>query len=87
VKRITIVAAVGALTCLAAMPVAASQAATLTPAASAASTFGATGHSPRLAASANGVAGFKPVAPNPAIENAQTPRALTKDKSPGGPNP
>ncbi|HEY7275866.1 MAG TPA: hypothetical protein VH594_07875 [Trebonia sp.] len=86
-KRITIVAAVGALTCLAAMPVAASQAATLTPAASAASTFGATGHSPRLAASANGVAGFKPVAPNPAIENAQTPRALTKDKSPGGPNP
>jgi hypothetical protein len=87
VKRITIVAAVGALTCLAAMPAAASQAATLTPAASAASTFGATSHSPRLAASANGVAGFKPVAPNPAIENAQTPRALTKDKSPGGPNP
>ncbi len=69
------------------MPAAASQAATLKPAASAASTFGATSHSPRLAASANGVAGFKPVAPNPAIENAQTPRALTKDKSPGGPNP
>jgi hypothetical protein len=87
VKRITIVAAVGALTCLAAMPAAASQAAALKPAASAAGTFGATSHSPRLAASANGVAGFKPVTPNPAIENAQTPRALTRAKSPGGPNP
>ncbi len=85
-KRITIVAAVGALACLAAMPAAASQAATLNPA-SAAGTFGATSHSPRLVASANGVAGFKPVAPNPAIENAQTPRALTDARSPGGPNP
>lgn len=69
------------------MPAAASQAATLKPAASAAGTFGAISHSPRLAASANGVAGFKPVAPNPAIENGQTPRALTRTKSPGGPNP
>ena len=86
-KRITIVAAVGALACLAAMPAAASQAATQKPAASAAGTFGATSHSPRLAASASGVAGFKPVPPNPAIENAQTPRALTRAKSPGGPNP
>ena len=86
-KRITIVAAVGALACLAAMPAAASHAATLKPAASVAGTFGATSHAPRLAASANGVAGFKPVAPNPAIENAQIPRALTKSKSPGGPNP
>jgi hypothetical protein len=83
----TIVAAAGALACLAAMPAAASHAATLTPAASAAVTFGATSQSPRLAASATGVAGFKPVAPNSAIENAQIPRALTKDKSPGGPNP
>jgi hypothetical protein len=83
----TIVAAAGALACLAAMPAAASHAATLKPAASAAGTFGATGQAPRLAASANGVAGFKPVTPNPAIENAQTPRALTRAKSPGGPDP
>jgi len=83
----TIVAAVGALACLAAMPAAASHAATLNPAASAAATFGATSQAPRVAASANGVAGFKPVAPNPAIENAQIPRALTKAESPGGPNP
>ncbi|HEX9043187.1 MAG TPA: hypothetical protein VF838_19585, partial [Trebonia sp.] len=84
----TIVAAAGAVACLAAMPAAASQAATLRPAvASAAPTFGTTGQASRQAASANGVAGFKHVAPNPSIENAQTPRALTGTRSPNGPNP
>jgi hypothetical protein len=84
----TIVAAAGAIACLAAMPAAASQAAPLKPAAaSAAATFGPIGQAARQAASANGVAGFKPVTPNPAIENAQTPRALTGTRSPNGPNP
>jgi hypothetical protein len=87
VKRMTIVAAAGALACLAAMPAAASQAAVVKPAASTAGTFGATGQTIRLATSANGVAGFKPVTPNPAIENAQTPRALTRAMSPGGADP
>ena len=86
-KRITILAAAGALACLAAVPAAASHAATLKPAASTASLFGTTSQSPQLAASANGVAGFKPVAANPAIENAQVPRALTSTKSPGGADP
>jgi hypothetical protein len=87
VKRITILAAAGALACLAAVPAAASHAATLRPAASTASLFGTTSQSPQLATSANGVAGFKPVAANPAIENAQVPRALTSTKSPGGADP
>ncbi|MGH3208827.1 MAG: hypothetical protein ACRDNO_13805 [Trebonia sp.] len=85
-KRIMILAAAGALTCLAAVPAATSQAATLKPAAAGAS-FGGTSQAPRLAASASGVAGFKPVAPSPAIENPQVPRALTSSRSPGGPNP
>jgi hypothetical protein len=87
VKRITILAAAGALACLAAVPAAASHAATLKPAASTASLFSTTSQSPQLAASANGVAGFKSVAANPAIENAQVPRALTSTKSPGGADP
>ena len=87
-KRITIVAAVGAVACLAAMPAAASHAATLTPAAaSAAPAFGAIAQAPRHAASATGVAGFPHVTPNPAIENANVPRALTNNRSPNGPNP
>ena len=87
-KRITIVAAVGAVACLAAMPAAASHAGTLTPAAaSAAPAFGAIAQAPRQAASATGVAGFPHVAPNPAIENANVPRALTSNRSPNGPNP
>ena len=86
-KRITILAAAGALACLAAVPAATSQAAPLKPAASPAGLFSTTSQSPQLAASANGIAGFKPVAPNPAIESAQVPRALTKDQSPGGPDP
>lgn len=86
-NRITILAAAGALTCLAAVPAATSQAATLKPAATAGAAFGGTSQAPRLAASASGVAGFKAVAPSPAIENPQTPRALTSFRSPGGPNP
>ena len=85
-KRIMILAAAGALTCLAAVPAVTSQAATLKPAAAGA-TFGSASQAPRLAASATGVAGFKPVAPSPAIENPQVPRALIKAQSPGGPNP
>jgi hypothetical protein len=70
------------------MPAAVSQAATVKPAAaSTAPTFSATGQAPRQAASANGVAGFKPVTANPVIENAQTPRALTNTRSPNGPDP
>ncbi len=87
-KRMTIVAAAAAVACLAAMPAAASHAATLTPAAaSAAPTFSAIGQASRQAASAAGVAGFKPVTPNPAIENANIPRALANTRSPNGPNP
>src|ERR1700722_11942779 len=83
----TIVAAAGAIACLAALP-AASQAATLKPAAaSAASAFSAIGQAPRQADSATGVAGFKHVTPSPAIENAQVPRALTSTRSPNGANP
>ena len=86
-KRIMILAAAGALTCLAAVPAVTSQAATLKPAATSATFGGAISQAPRLAASASGVAGFKPVAPSPAIENPQVPRALIKAESPGGPNP
>ena len=87
-KRITIAAAAGVLACLTVIPAATSHAATIKPAAAnAAGPFGALSQSPRLASSATGVAGFKPVAPNPAIENPQTPRALTKAKSPGGADP
>ena len=87
-KRMTIVAAAAAVGCLAAMPAAASHAATLKPAAgNAAPTFSATGQANRQAASATGVAGFKPVTPNPAIENANVPRALANTRSPNGPNP
>jgi hypothetical protein len=87
VKRIMILAAAGALTCLAAVPAVTSQAATLKPAATSATFGGTISQAPRLADSASGVAGFKPVAPSPAIENPQVPRALIKAKSPGGPNP
>lgn len=86
-KRITILAAAGALTCLAAVPAAASHAATLTPAASTAAQFAVTGQSSQLAASVTGIAGFKPVTPNPVIQTAGVPRALTKDQSPGGADP
>ena len=86
-KRITILAAAGALACLAAMPAVVSQAAPLKPAASTAGAFGATSRASLLASSANGVAGFKRVAANPAIENAKTPRALTTTRSPGGADP
>jgi hypothetical protein len=82
-----ILAAAGALTCLAAVPAVTSQAATLKPAATSATFGGTISQAPRLAASASGVAGFKPVTPSPAIENPQVPRALTRAKSPGGPNP
>ena len=86
-KRMTIVAAAGAVACLAAVPAAASQAATLRPAAASAAPTFSTGQAARQAASASGVAGFKPVTANLAIENPQVPRALTKTKSPNGPNP
>ncbi len=86
-KRITILVAAGALACLAATPAAASHAATLRPATSAAVTFGSTSQAPRLASSATGIAGFKPVTPNPAIENAQVPRALARTHSPNGADP
>ena len=87
-KRMTIVAAAAAVGCLAAMPAAASHAATLKPAAgSAAPTFSTIGQASRQAASATGVAGFAPVSPNPALTNANIPRALTKTRSPNGPNP
>jgi hypothetical protein len=86
VKRLSILAAVGALTCLAAVPAVTSQAATLTPA-TAGATFGTISQAPRHAASATGIAGFKPVAPSAAIENPKVPRALISSRSPGGPNP
>lgn len=86
-KRMTI-AAVGAVACLAAIPAAASQAAPLKPAvaASSAPTF-TTAQTARQAVSASGVAGFKHVTENPAIENANVPRALTNTRSPHGANP
>jgi hypothetical protein len=87
VKRMMIVAAAGAVACLAAMPAAASRAATVTPAAASAAPTFTTGQAARQAASASGVAGFKAVAANPAIENAQVPRALTNTRSPNGANP
>lgn len=92
-NRISILAAAGALACLAVVPAVTSRAATLKPAASGAATSGAAtfggaiSQAHRLAASASGVAGFKPVAPSTALENAGTPRALTSSRSPGGPNP
>ena len=86
-KRITILAAAAALTCLAAVPAVTSQAATLKPAATGATFGGPISQAHRLAASTSGVAGFKPVAPSPAIENPQVPRALTSSRTPGGPNP
>ena len=88
-KRISILAAAGALACLAAVPAVSSQAATITPAATttASTAFGAISQAPRLAAAATGVAGFKPVAPSSAIENPQVPRALLTSKTPNGPNP
>jgi hypothetical protein len=87
VKRIFILAAGGALTCLAAVPAVTAQATTVKPAAAAAARLGPIGHSSRLASSARGVAGFKPVAPSPAVENPKVPRALARIRSPGGPNP
>jgi hypothetical protein len=87
VKRMMIVAAAGAVACLAAMPAAAAQATTVQPAAASAAPTFSTGQAARQAASANGVAGFKPVTANPAIENPQIPRALTSTRSPNGPNP
>ena len=86
-KRMMIVAAAGAVACLAAMPAAASQAATVQPAAASAAPTFTTGQAARQAASASGVAGFKPVTASPAIENPQIPRALTTTRSPNGPNP
>lgn len=93
-KRISILAAVGAVACLAAVPVASAQASTIKPAAATAATagtagtaFGTIGQAARLAASATGVAGFKPVAPSAAIENPRIPRALLTSRSPDGPNP
>ena len=97
-KRMSILAAVGALACLAAVPAVTSQAATLKPAATltsastgastGAATFsGAISQATQLAASASGVAGFKPVAPSAAIQNPSISRVLTSSRSPGGPNP
>lgn len=87
-KLISVLAAAGALTCLAVVPAATSQAATLTPAATAGATFGGTvNQAHRLAASASGVAGFKPVTPSAAIQNAKAQRVLTTSRSPGGPDP
>jgi hypothetical protein len=92
-KRVSIFAAAGAVGCLAIVPVA-SQAATSaasatvrTAAATASAAYhGTFGHGSRIAASATGVAGLKPVAPSTSIENVQSPRALARFKSPGGPN-
>jgi hypothetical protein len=86
VKRTLILGAAGLLCGLALAP-AAAQAATTAPAAAASGTFGAISTATRLAASAGGVSGFQHVAPSTAIERAGTPRALTKAKSPGGPDP
>ena len=85
-RRISVLAAAGLLCALAVAP-AAAQAATITPTAAASATFGTVSTATRLAASASGVDGFQHVAPSTAIEHADTPRALTKAKSPGGPNP
>jgi hypothetical protein len=92
-KRVSIVAAAGALGCLAIVPVAsrAATSATSATARTAATTasaayHGTFGHGTRIAASATGVAGLKPVAPSTSIENAQSPRALARFKSPAGPN-
>jgi len=86
VKRTSILAAAGLLGSLAIAP-AAAQAAAITPGAAANGTFGTISTATRLAASASGVTGFQHVTPSTAIEHAGTPRALTKAKSPGGPNP
>ncbi len=86
-KRMTIVAAAGAVACLAAMPAVASQAATVQPAAASAAPTFSTGQAAQQVASASGVSGFKPVTANPALENPQVPRALTTTRSPNGPNP
>ncbi len=86
-KRISLLAAGGALTCLAAAPAVTAHAITLKPPATADATFGIINHASRLAASASGVTGFKPVAPSSALENPKIPRALTNKRSPGGPNP
>jgi hypothetical protein len=87
VKRISILAVGGALTCLAAVPAVTAQATALKPATALEARFGTIHHASRLASSARGVAGFKPVAPSAAVENPKIPRALTSVRSPGGPNP
>ena len=47
---------------------------------------GTFGHGTRIAASAAGVAGLKPVVPSASLENVQSPRVLARFKSPAGPN-
>ena len=99
-KRVSVFAAAGVLGCLSIVPVASQAATSATSATSAtartaartaattarAAYQGSFGHGTRIAASATGVAGLKQVAPSTSIENAQSPRALTRFKSPAGPN-
>src|SRR5215469_9229516 len=94
-KRVSVFAAAGVLGCLAIVPVASQAATSATSATSAtartaartaattarAAYHGSFGHGTRIAASATGVAGLKQVAPLTSIENAQSPRALTRFKS------
>jgi hypothetical protein len=82
-KRASVFAAMGVLGCLALVPAVSSQAAT-----SGASATGyqvTVGSATRIAASATGVSGLKPVAPAAAY-NVKSPRALARLRSPGGAN-
>jgi hypothetical protein len=89
-KRVSIFAVMGILGCLALVPVASAQAATSATSASSAARAKANadysvtlGKATRIAASATGVAGLKPVAPAAAY-NVKSPRVLVRFKSPGG---
>jgi hypothetical protein len=89
-KRLAIFAALGAAGTFALVPLATSQAATATPAATTASASYATtvSHATRTAYSATGVKGFPHVAASTLIESAsKAPRALTSIKSPAGADP
>ena len=85
-KRLAIFAAIGVVGTLALVPVATSQAATTAAGTTTSGTYTATlGHGTRIAASATGVAGLKPVAPA-AVLNVKSPTVLARFRSPGGLN-
>jgi len=87
-KRLAIIAALGAAGVFSLAPTVASSAATTTPATASASYNTTVAHATRTDVSTTGVKGFAHVAASTLIESAsKAPRALTSTKSPAGPDP